>query len=108
MADPRLREMAGKRAALALAALHVEPAAMALQGMLHDGEPQARAALPAGTPRIHSIEPLRPPRNVLGGYADAAVHHGEVGPLPVHPPAHAYGAPCRRRRHSVDQEIGER
>src|SRR5260370_21396230 len=53
-----LREMTGKDAALALRALHVEPAAMPLQGVLDDREAQPRPTLPTGTAGVHAIEAL--------------------------------------------------
>src|SRR5882724_8006465 len=74
--NPLRREMTSKRAALALRALHVEPAAMALQGVLDDGEAQPRAALPAGTARVHAIESLGQAGNMFRRDADAAVDHG--------------------------------
>src|ERR1700676_1164243 len=70
-----LREMTGKRAALALRALDVEPAAVPLQGVLDDGETQPRPALPAGTAGVHAIEALGQAGDVLRRDADAAVDH---------------------------------
>src|SRR5258706_3182127 len=90
--NPLLREMTSERAALALRALHVEPAAVPLQRMLDDGEPQPRAALAAGAARVHAVEPLRQARDMFRRDADAAVDHREIRPVRIGPPAHPHRA----------------
>src|SRR3984893_2639967 len=102
-----LREMTGKRAALALRALDVEPAAMPLQGVLDDGETQPRPALPAGQAGVDAIEALGQAGDVLRRDADAAVDHGKVGTVRIDPPAHPHRALRQGVFHPVHQQIGE-
>ncbi len=79
----------------ALHALHIEPAVMALQGMLHDREPEPRAAAVARAPRIDAIEPFRQAWDVFGGDADAVVDDGKIAALLVGPPSQS--ARCPRK-----------
>src|ERR1700761_652897 len=62
--DAQRREVTGEGAALALDAAHIEPAAMALQRMLDDRQPETGAALAARTSRIDAVEALGEPREV--------------------------------------------
>src|ERR1035441_4407690 len=107
MPDPLRREMAGKCAALAFDALHLELASVALQSMFHDGETEARTALVAGPPRIHPIKALGEARNVLRRNADAVVDHREMRALLVGPPTHAHGAVRPRGFPAIHKQIRE-
>ena len=82
---------------------------MALQHMLHDGQPQASAARFAGAAAVHAIEALCQTRNVLWRNARARVAHGKprrsiMGPLP----GHSDGATRRCVAKRVADEIGQR
>src|SRR5271155_5308746 len=99
--------MAGKRAALALLALHVQPSAVALQRVLDDGQTESRTALPARTPRVHAVKSFGQARYMLGRYADAAVDDREISAFFVRPPAHPYRSLLVGVLHCVDQEVGE-
>src|ERR1700683_3218049 len=68
--DPLRRGMTGKDAAPAFRALHIEPAAMPLQGVFDDRKTQPRAALPARASHVHAIEALGQARDVFGRDAD--------------------------------------
>src|ERR1700719_758621 len=99
--------MTGKSTALALDSLRIEPAAVALQGVLDDGQSQSGATLSARTSRVHPIETLRQPRNVFRGDADAAVDDGEIPALLIGPPTHAYSTLRVGVFQRIDQQICE-
>src|SRR6185312_786229 len=105
--DPLRGEMAGEGAALADDALHLELAAVPLQDVLDDGEPESGPAGGARAARIDAIEALREARNVLGRYADAGVGYGEMATVLIHPPAHLDGTFRRGVFGGVVDQVGE-
>ena len=80
---------------------------MPRQGMLDDGESQARAARFARAAAVHPVEALGEPRNVLGFDADPRVLHRELGALVRAAPDQADLAPGRRVAHRVAREVAE-
>ena len=55
--------------------------AMQHDGILHDGQSEARAAHFPASPFVHPIEPLEKPWQVLGSDAHAVVAEGEMPPV---------------------------
>src|SRR5690242_7512123 len=111
--DPRLsshplrREAAGEHAALAGLALDAEIGGMPLQHVLHDGEPETRAAAVAASGAVHPVETLREPRDVLGGDADPGVADAELGAVRIGRPADADPAGVGGVAHGVEHQVGE-
>ena len=81
---------------------------MPLQDVLGDGEAETRAACCARAALIDTVEALREPRDVLGGYADPGVGDGEVAAVLIRPPTHLDGAVRRRVFGGVVHQVGER
>src|SRR5690349_10967200 len=81
--------------------------AVAIQRVLHDREPQARAAALARAPPVDAIETLGEPRDVLRGDADARVLDIESRPLFRLAPAQRDRTVLRRIPDRVAHEIAE-
>jgi hypothetical protein len=62
------------------AALHPNLAALRLDDMLDDGEPEAGAALLARPRLVHPVEALENPRLGLRGQPRAVVTHADLDP----------------------------
>src|SRR6516162_7326821 len=71
-----LRQEDREAAALAHLAVNLESAAVAADDMLDDGEPEARAAEIAGARRIHPVEALGQPRQMLARDAFPLIDDG--------------------------------
>src|SRR5947209_5763218 len=71
------RQGHGEGRALARGALDVEPAAMAVDHVLHDREAKPGAAELAGAGGVDTVEALGESRQVRGGNAVALVAHGD-------------------------------
>src|SRR5512145_807038 len=78
------------RSAAAHLARDLEPAAVGLHEVLHDGEAEARAAGVAAAPLVHAVEALAEARQVRLGHADARVGHDD-GLRAVRPRLGRYG-----------------
>src|SRR5688572_9041783 len=98
---------AGKRAALALHAGHFEPAAVALQRVLDDGEAETRAAELSRSAGIDAVETLGQPRQVLGRDPDAGVAKLDARAALVDPPAHVDAAVGGRVFGCVGEQVRE-
>src|SRR5687767_2646146 len=101
------REVAGEGAATAFHALDLEPPAMAVQRVLDDRQAEPGAARLARAARIHSIEALGEPRQMLRGDSGTGIAHGEVAAFLVGPPPDEYAAFRRRVFGRVVDEIRE-
>src|SRR5690606_29356702 len=73
------REIGGEARALPRGAFHGQPAAMAVDDMLDDGEAQAGAGPFAALLAFDAVEPLRQPRQVLAVHARSVIAHRHGG-----------------------------
>src|SRR6185312_3244639 len=105
------REARAEAAPLARSAHDVEGRAVARERVLHDREPEARAARLPRAPAIDPVEPLGEPRNVLRRDADAGVLDIECGPLrramPCEVDASAFGRVADRVAPQVRERARE-
>src|SRR5258708_11705044 len=65
-------------AALSWHALHPHRAAVKLNQLVHQGEPDARALVRAGARPFYPVETFEQVRYVIRGNADPGVRHGEL------------------------------
>jgi hypothetical protein len=85
-----------ERRALAQCRLHPDAAAVHLDDLLGDGQPQTCAALGLGIGAVHLVELVKDPALMFGGDTRACVHHAD-GKVAVH----------RFRRHAYLSGVGE-
>src|SRR5690606_12327804 len=103
--DARGRETTRKRAALALAALDAERAAVALQRVLDDGEPEARPARGPRAARIDAIAALGHPWDLIARDADAGIRDDQGRAVAVGAPRHVNPARRRCEAHRVVNQV---
>src|SRR5216684_5771234 len=97
----------GEAAARSRRTLDLEGRLVPRQGMLDDGESQARAARFPRAAAVHAVEALGEPGNVLGFDADAGVLNRELGTVLRAAPDKADLASRRRVAHRVAREVAE-
>src|SRR5690606_9437033 len=103
----RVREAAGKDAALAGLTLDVQAALVPQQDMLDDGQAKAGTAGAAGAAGVDPVEAFGQAWQVLGLDADARVLHGQVRTIFVSPPAQV-NLPARGAVfHRIEQQVGK-
>src|SRR5688572_12071218 len=95
------------RRALAGLALEAQPAAMPLDDMLDDRQPQAGPAERPAAARVDSIETLGDPRDMLGRDAFAAVGEGEVDHVALAGQADGHRRSAAAVAQSIADEIVE-
>src|SRR5258708_21002412 len=100
-------KLRGEAAAYSRRAVDLEGRLVPRQGVLDDGESQARAAGFARAPAVHPVEAFREPGDVLGFDADPGVFHRELGAFLGTAPDEADLAPGRRVAHGVAREVAE-
>src|SRR5262249_57649732 len=83
-----------ERRALVLTALRPDAAAVELDELLADRQPEARAAGAAGNRVIELLEWLEEPRQVVLADSDAGVSDPQPDPPPLPPHPHPHPAPC--------------
>src|SRR6267143_2666291 len=102
------RKAHGEAAACTELAVDVEARLVARDGVLDDGQAEARAAGFARAAAVDAVEALGQPRQVFRRDARAGVLDGERRPAVVFPPMDGHFAAWRRVPDRVADEVAER
>src|SRR5207253_4090393 len=101
----RRREDDAERAALSDLAVQLDAAAVQLDDLLGDGEPQAGPLRPAGEQVVGAVEPLEDPFSVMWPHAGSVVLHLDGDVAPRAPGAHADALVLPSVLHRVVQQV---